>query len=312
VPQTIPVIPIIPIIPIEFRLCAIDSKESNTLLILAEMLPPVYTNAVLADYHKKREKNDLPVDMKQLSPASLKAACKEVCRTRYGTREDQALLRAFFDGAADQKACLQAIDDHDINTFKPLVNLLKGKTKKPDDKIVELAAWLIDFKDRPYDYRKDYSIDAERKHAEKEGRPTQPIVQAGTKKEKRRRIIFVITITIALGMTVYWPLSNKSHAPIVIGHQACMFWNEDHYEPISCQPNGETVVIALDSEKLVHFRKITRPDTITANSIRSVWYVHYRKTYEFYTDSGYHPIDPQLRLLPITDYIIRNHIHPEQ
>jgi len=276
------------------------------------MLPPVYTNAVLADYHKKSEKNDLPVDMKQLSPASLKAACLEVCRGRYGTRDDKALLRAFFDGAADQKACLQAIEDHDINKFKPLVNLLKGKTRKPDSKIVELAAWLIDFEDRPYDPRKDYSIDPEQKHTDKENRAIQPMAQAGEKKRKRRRIIFVITITIALGMTVYWTRPYKSHAPIIIGHQACMFWNEDHYQPISCQPHEDTTVTPLDSDKLVHFRKITRPDTITTRSIGSVWYVRYRKDYEFYTSDGNHPIDPQLRLRPITDYIIRNHIHPEQ
>jgi len=309
VPQTIP---IIPIIPIESRLCSIDSKKSDSFLILAEMLPPVYTNAVLADYHKKSEKNDLPVDMKQLSPASLKAACLDVCRARYGTREDQALLRAFFDGAADQKACLQAIEVHDINKFKPLVSLLRGKTKRPDDKIVELVAWLIDFNDRPYNPRKNYPEDPERKHAEMETPPTPPIVREGAKKKRRRRIIFVITITIALGMTVYSIRPHKSSAPIVIGHQACMFWDEDHYQPISCQPHGDTLVTPLDSEKLAHFRKITRPDTITTNSIGSLWYVRYRKTYEFYTDSGDHPIDPQWRLRPITEYIIRNHIHPEQ
>ncbi len=89
-----------------------------------------------------------------------------------------------------------------------------------------------------------------------------------------------------------------------------MFWDEDHYQPISCKQHGDTLVVALDSNKLVHFRKITQPDTITTNAIGTIWYVKYRKGYEFYTADGYHPIDPQLRLRPITEYIIRNHIHP--
>ncbi|HEX3935822.1 MAG TPA: hypothetical protein VHW43_14165 [Puia sp.] len=88
-----------------------------------------------------------------------------------------------------------------------------------------------------------------------------------------------------------------------------MFWADDHYQPVSCnQKLGDTVIIALDSEKLAHFRKITRPDTITDAAIGHVWYVRYRGAYEFYTTGGYHPLDPNLRLRPITNFIITRHI----
>jgi hypothetical protein len=91
-----------------------------------------------------------------------------------------------------------------------------------------------------------------------------------------------------------------------------MFWADDHYQPISCNQKVDNVqVIALDSVNLYHFKKITLPDTITLNAIGFVWYAKYRGTIEFYTDSGFHPIDPGLRLKRITAYMIRKYIHGE-
>jgi len=91
-----------------------------------------------------------------------------------------------------------------------------------------------------------------------------------------------------------------------------MFWAGDHYQSISCtQHFVDTLVVALDSEKIIHFKKITRPDTITLNAVGCVWYVKYRGDIEYYTSDGFHPIDPQLRLKPITPYMIRKYIHAQ-
>ncbi len=92
-----------------------------------------------------------------------------------------------------------------------------------------------------------------------------------------------------------------------------MFWAGDHYQQTSCSQHfTDTLIIALDSEKLMHFRKITQPDTITEKSKGLVWYVRYNGSLEFYTSGGFHPIDPRLRLKPITEYMIRKYIHPDQ
>jgi hypothetical protein len=294
------------------------------------MLPPEYTKAVLAEYRRKTAANTLPIDMRQLSPAGFKAACLEVCRERYN-RKDEFILKAFFGEGSDQENCLRAIARRDIDKFRPLVNFLKGRTTKPDGKIVELAAWLIDFNLRPYDPQIKYVINPDTISVSPQRAPANgtieiPQAESGEiddasrstssevrkKGKKRKKITLVITITVAVAMIIYLVRTNKPLAPVYIGHQACMFWNEDHYQPISCQPHGDTMVVALDSNRLVHFRKITQPDTITANAIGTIWYVRYRKDYEFYTADGYHPIDPNLWLRPITEYIIRNHIHPKQ
>jgi hypothetical protein len=300
------------------------------------MLPLIYSKAVLAYYHQKLVADELSLFIRQLSPASYKEACLEVRRERF-SRKDELPLKAFFGEGADKDACLFAINGLDIDKFKPLVNFIKGKTQKPDDKVVELVAWLIDFKDRPYDPRKDYSItpyplqgslidkaiDASPTEPAGNEDGPQPIspeptkrssqtisLKAGMEKRKRKRIILAITISIAFVMVVLWIWPRKTTLPRIDG-QACMFWVEDHYQPISCNQKVDKVqVIALDSEKINHFRKITRPDTITENALGSIWYVKFHGVYEYYTSPGYHPIDTSLKLRLLNDYILINHIHP--
>jgi hypothetical protein len=86
-----------------------------------------------------------------------------------------------------------------------------------------------------------------------------------------------------------------------------MYWANDHYEPISCnkRPNDTTIaVIALDSVKQQHFKRITHADTLTASSIGKVWYVKVNGGLEYYTSAGEHPLYPEKRLLPLTIHIL--------
>lgn len=323
-------IPIIPIFPLEFRLCRKNSNNSNTLLILVVMLPPSYTKAVLAEYQRKLLENELPIGMRELTPSGFREACLAVRRKGYD-KKDEPILIGFFGEGSNLENCLRAIGKRDLAKFKPVIKFCTEGTQKPNGKVVELLAWLIDFNPRPYNPIYNYdtipspvpaspqglSEDNKAEISPIEHDPQNPtptsiieeVEKNGEKKEKKKKkFILAITITIAFGMTIFllWP--NKS-VPIYIGHQSCMFWNETHYQPISCQPHGDTLVVPLDSNRLTHFQKITRPDTITISSLGSIWYVRYRKDYEFYTGNGSHPLDPNLRLRPITDYIIRNHIH---
>ena len=142
--------------------------------------------------------------------------------------------------------------------------------------------------------------------------PSQTTSGRGRTMKTTKRVVALTTIIIVLVSIGFYVLSRhspKTYPPIPPGSQGCMFWAEDHYQPVPCNMKlGDTLVIALDSEKLVHFRKITRPDTISDNARGSVWYVRYHGNYEFYTSDGYHPIDPQLRLRPITPFIIARHV----
>ncbi len=88
-----------------------------------------------------------------------------------------------------------------------------------------------------------------------------------------------------------------------------MYWKADHYECISCNATmGDTAVISLDQYKVDHFKKITRPDTISQYSIGKLWYLKTDGQFEFFTTSGYHPIYTQRRLLKLSQHVYENRI----
>lgn len=124
-----------------------------------------------------------------------------------------------------------------------------------------------------------------------------------------------IILLIISGIYIYYN-SNKSVAdtPIVTGNtlkrtEACMYWAGDHYEQVSCnQIIKDALVIALDSFKLQHLKKINRPDTLTQAHVGRVWYCKTDGNMEFYTAEGMHPVDIKKRLKPATAYIIDKYI----
>jgi len=112
---------------------------------------------------------------------------------------------------------------------------------------------------------------------------------------------------LALGFIGFQIFRNNKGGSI----QKCMYWKGDHYEPIACneKPADTTVmVIGLDSNKLVHFKRITRADTLTAASIGKVWYIKVNDHVEYYTSPGEPPAYPGRRLLPLSAHILD--VHP--
>jgi len=296
------------------------------------MLAPSYSKAILALYRHKLATQDPFMPIRQLSPGSIKTACLEACREREIDLKGTRALRGFFQTGSDRETFLTAIDEFPISKFKPVRNFLIGKTKNPDDMVVELVAWLVDFQPRPYDPGFDYTkIPQPSRTAEfpnkvatgevatKKYRPgpippepiqddSQPIPPATDKKKtKPKRFIIAITISIALGMPAYIVCTRKPTQSPIEG-QACMYWAGNFYQPINCNEKVENVpVIALDTSLFYHFKKITRPDTITINAAGHIWYARYRGNYEFFTAEGYHPLDPNLRLRPASVGIILHH-----
>jgi hypothetical protein len=300
------------------------------------MLFADYQSLVLQEYARKKASGDLSHRMTRLTPAKFKEECEAVCAQRYD-RKDEKTLEEFFDAGGDKMVILRAIKRCHPDKFRPLVNVLKGKTRLPDEKIIELLAWLIDFKPRPYELGRNYDaiqdipdkeqdevpINKDEKvkevgvaHGSAQGRgkvlPAPGITAKTIAGFGKGKIVMGAIVLAAVVGVIYWARSRSSTAGMT-GPQACMFWAADHYQPITCgQRHGDALVIPLDSEKLVHFRKITRPDTITENAEGSVWYVIYRGVYEYYTSRGYHPIDTNLRLRPLKDFVLLKHLHPGQ
>ncbi|AXY73615.1 hypothetical protein D3H65_06300 [Paraflavitalea soli] len=115
-----------------------------------------YETLVLEVYHQKKANNELLPGLRILRPAKLKEACEWVCNDRF-ERNDEQTIRNFFGRSGNQKECLNAIQRCEIDKFRPIINFLNGDTSKTDEKNIELLAWLIDFKERPFDPNKIYS-----------------------------------------------------------------------------------------------------------------------------------------------------------
>jgi hypothetical protein len=309
-----------------------------------------YQKRVLQTYHEKRAGNKLSLNLIHSTPAKLRTECMEVFKTRY-KKKDEEILKMFFGARDDEAGYTYAIRKFETAKFKPLDNFLKGNTTDPDEKNIELLAWLIDFQPRPfqwnYDYHKEYTT-AEVKIGIKEG--NNPVLEKeevtedeelnaaaiaavfeepGEIKEevrgtvtriaepnndfnkespahKGRNILVLLLILAITGGGIYiWKITER---PVITGQEKCMFWTGDHYQLVSCNKKMDgAMVYALDSLKTKRFKKITRADTLTNNSLGHVWYSKIDGTVEFYTADGFHPVHTERRLKPMTELILNKY-----
>ncbi len=305
-----------------------------------------YQDQVLQSYKERAAANNLSPRLIRPTPAELKNECFAVCSERY-RRSDDHTLRAFFGKSGDQDTCLEAIEELSIGRFKSLINFMKEETSDPKEKIIELLAWLIDFQPRPFEMWKKNSPGAavvqtptEEKKPEKEtfssgegssenrevlskpdpvktgdAFPPKPPVdekvsgKPESKSQKKAIILAIIVMAISIGIVSYWTWRGKTTSNILTGNEKCMYWAGDHYEPVSCSQKMDGIlVLALDSERLTHFKKITRWDTVTLKSKGLIWYAKIKGNIELYTKEGFHPTDLQQRLRPMTEYIYYKYI----
>jgi hypothetical protein len=297
-----------------------------------------YQQLVLEDYEQKKAAGELSRRLIRLTPAKIKEECELVCDRRYDRRDEKTLEEFFGRGGGDRVAWLKVIKRFEPGRFKAIINFVRGKTTRPDEKVVELLAWLIDFKCRPHDSEKKYPItevdipdvikDEPAAGVDEKAKEVIPrlMLREGGKSPgpdqgtsgnsvlntRKRRIAFPVLLAAVIIGVIWW-LRPKSSPYVPAGHQACMYWAGDHYEKIACtQKVGDTIVIPLDFERFTHFKKITRPDTITENALGTVWYSNIHGVYECFTAPGHHPIDTNLVLKPLRDYVLIRHIHGDQ
>jgi hypothetical protein len=287
-----------------------------------------YIRLVLKIYQQKVAENDISPRLINPTPAKLRAECMAVFAERHDAKDEQT-LRTFFGKQDSLDAYAKAIKKLHTDKFKPLANYLKRLVATTDDKNTELLAWLIDFEPRPFKFGSQYGEVLEPERLEKEKQPMEvevqvEVVQQIDKNEgniavtvapqrfanqpKRsleiRVVIVFVFLIIFMGAGIYWVGNLKEN-----GKESCMYWAGDHYQQVSCnQKFRDTLVIALDSTMLHHFKKISQPDTITGNAKGYVWYIKLDNRIEFYTADGYHPIYQQRKLKPVTDHIINIYI----
>lgn len=138
--------------------------------------------------------------------------------------------------------------------------------------------------------------------------PAETGKQEKVKGKSAKTLVAAVMLSLVLGTGGMWWWKDRNQTP---RSGYCMYWREDHYEPIACnQKISNARIIALDTMRLKNLRKITRPDTITYQAIGKVWYSKIAGKFEFYTSGGEHPVVFGRELRPITVYIIDKYIRP--
>jgi hypothetical protein len=124
-----------------------------------------YQEAVLEAYKKKKEATKLSTNLRYPTPAKLRDESVSICRTRFRPTDQKALedfLGRDCSNAEKSVKAIQSLNKFDIEKFQPVINFLTGETKKPKEKIIEIAAWLIDFEKRPFNPKEKYVEDDNR------------------------------------------------------------------------------------------------------------------------------------------------------
>lgn len=275
-----------------------------------------YQAEVYAEYLKSKERNIVLANPK---PSGLRDESLMFYKSK---REGGEVLRYFTEDFTRKD---EEIGKLDIDKFKAVQNFLTGKTNEPTIRVVELVAWLVDFKPRPFETWRNSELERLNGETSKENNDVEareeieasssaknlvdvPVVQENTpiglldKTQKSikklnflQRTGIVATLGLIMGVA-YW----KGVPP-----DGCMYWTGTEYKAVDCDaqiPN--TQILALNQQKIDHFKKITLPDTMTFNSLNKVWYSKINNEVEFFTTKGKHPLKTDRTLKPITTHIL--------
>ncbi|HZY36209.1 MAG TPA: hypothetical protein VFE53_06145 [Mucilaginibacter sp.] len=279
-----------------------------------------YQAEVLQSYQEKKGANQLSLNLIHSTAAKLRNECEVVAVKRY-LKKDENTIRSFFGQQNDLTGYVTAIKKFDPEKFKPLDSFLKGNIKNTDQKNIELLAWLIDFEPRPYRVDRDLfnvtdhgislasneknkgisEVVGESEESAQVGNVQRVLAKEAPRRGTRKSMILVgLVALIIAAVYLFW-----GHG----GPEGCMLWAGDRYKQVSCnQKPGDAMVIALDTSKLYHFKKITRQDTITVRSLGRIWYSKINNNVEFFTADGYHPVHVERHLKPLTLYMINKYI----
>lgn len=280
-----------------------------------------YKKVVLADYDRQLEEERLPSELLVPTPASIKAKivkfCEQVSTLNTG---DENILRSFVGEKADVAAYHKAFQIGKADPYRPLVNLLADRSISTNIRNINLLALLLGFKPRPYHPGLrdtalfDPPIGPTQVEVMTDEPPVNPYLPEGPvepdvepTKGNSYKFLWIFAAVIIAGMS--WYLISKKTVRPCTGKEGCMIWNDDHYECIECNDKSDpSPHYPIRHELIDNFKRITRPDTLTYQSVRKVWYSNYKGRMEFYTGSGPNPLDTNLRVLPMTTHILEKYV----
>lgn len=276
-----------------------------------------YKLAIKEQYVFAKEK-DVSGILENPTPAQLREFCRFIYEKGV-SRNDEEVFRLFFE-AKEGEIVKKAIDRVAVDKFKTIISFLKTE-KDTDIRIrVELAAIMVDFKERPY---RIFSKTEQNEVVKDPIHVALPVITQpeGHQPEKeiskskgfaywlgKNKLITIFLIIASL-------LGGFSLAKFVFTEKQCMQWQNDHYEVVDCTDSEknplENTIVPLD-KKLLNFRKVEVSDTTTFFNKQGkplYWYCKVNGKPEFFNEmgDGIHP-ETGKRLNQISHYIIDKYV----
>lgn len=288
-----------------------------------------YRKLVLDGFDRKRAAGLLPPELLAPTRKDLRDHCVKVCTERY-KKKDEPLLKSFYGGRNNPAEYLIAVQNADAEKFRTLNNFLKDRAKGTSFTNICMLAWMIDFEPRPFRDDLEVSIiptstpepisiptqsappgtpepapvtDDENPVDEQPLHPIPPTDGPGIKKPW----VYAAVLLLLISLAAYYFFTHQDSSANEKG--ACMIWTGEKYQQVACsyKPEaGAVAAIPLDTTVLKRFKKITKEDTLTANSIGKVFCVKIDDKYEYYTDSAANPVYPERPLRRLTQFIMNN------
>lgn len=288
-----------------------------------------YKLEVLNYYEMERIAGSLSSDLTYPSPAKIRRQCRVVFETR-AAKNDMKIIADFFGQQENDTEYLRVIRSFDVDKFRPVVNFIKGAVKDPDERVIELLAWLIDFRPRPYQFGFSTSEvklgltetspdplgrSQELSNAEAEvivggqndianpvGRMedirTEKTGQPSIKNFKGAIIALSVAIAVAIGSFIFHKYNPE-----------CMYWDGHRYVAVECDVIvAGTDVIRLEETAIQNLKWITNADTISKKHIGKIWYIRNDHMVELFTSGGLYPLDRKRRLFPLSKTIFNNYV----
>ncbi|MCW8310180.1 hypothetical protein K7A41_02970 [Sphingobacterium sp. InxBP1] len=274
----------------------------------------LYNEEVLRAFHEKKGQETL-IHLQRATRADLMKEC--LLRLENGElKNDMPVLAKIFNCEGNVESIKTAIKKATADKFRPIQDFIREKTNKPTDNIIALLAIFIDYQPRPFEqWRENRRAKSEGEEvvileendtAEVREETTSPASalnisinnpqNASLPKKKKRELLFggIGVLTIILLITWY----------ILAFPEECMCWNGENYVQVDCQDKTQPYpVIGLNRDKLEHFRKITKPDTLGIKDIGNIWYSKIDNEVEFFTGPGRHPVMQHKSLKAVTKHI---------
>jgi hypothetical protein len=287
----------------------------------------LYILALRKHWASIQTKPGFGIGISNVTPAHLRDYCKRrIFEEKLLPLEDS--VYHYFNQRGNKEELIIYINTHGADKLKPVKQFLDGSTSYPTNETMEMAAWIIHFKPRPYSNWLDQSTNQSSTHDQPKQETVRPQDnhQGGSKEHAHRREHFLQNWLKKQG--VLWGCGAAILTASIFGilnikpsiraneteESGCMIWVVDHFEPISCDEGIDREGVAkLNSVHLHDFKKITSIETIEHTDIDNIWYYKYNQdSLEYFSAPGLHPLNRQKTLRPMTNYMYLKYIYPRK